>query len=179
MTRPAWIVIGAFGLAIALWVGVNMSSGNRGQEASPGVSLEEAFTRARAERKCVLVDVYTDWCSWCKKMDRETYTNTQVRAMLEKEFLVVKLNAESDAELTFNGSRMTMVEFAQQAGGGQQVAGALENRDIPAAGAIQADDPGARERADGAVAVVARAAIAGGRRRIGGAGADSDAEVTQ
>ena len=80
------------------------------------MSLEEAFTRARAERKCVLVDVYTDWCSWCKKMDRETYTNTQVRAMLEKEFLVVKLNAESDAELTFNGSRMTMVEFAQQAG---------------------------------------------------------------
>jgi thiol:disulfide interchange protein len=78
MTRPAWIVIGAFGLAIALWVGVNMSSGNRGQEASPGVSLEEAFTRARAERKCVLVDVYTDWCSWCKKMDEDTYSDSRV-----------------------------------------------------------------------------------------------------
>jgi len=44
--------------------------------------------------KILLVDVYTDWCGWCKVMDRETYANKSVIALLNKDFICVKFNPE-------------------------------------------------------------------------------------
>jgi len=54
-------------------------------------SLEEA----RRTGKRVLIDVYTDWCGWCKKLDRDTYTDSVVVQRLNREFICVKLNPES------------------------------------------------------------------------------------
>ena len=49
-----------------------------GTASGPGVafvqgSYEDALARARAEKRLLLVDVYTDWCGWCKKLDREVF----------------------------------------------------------------------------------------------------------
>ena len=41
----------------------------------------------------IFIDVYTDWCSWCKYMDRKIYTDPQVRALASKH-VFVKLDAE-------------------------------------------------------------------------------------
>jgi thioredoxin-related protein len=90
-----------------------MSSSTR-REAARSVAFEEAFARAKTEHKSVLVDVYTDWCSWCRKMDAETYANASVRTLLDAKFLVVKLNAESQTEIVFNGQRVSMADFARQ-----------------------------------------------------------------
>ena len=50
--------------------------------------------RARAEAgQVVFVDVYTDWCSWCKYMDKKVYTDPSVRALASKH-IFVKLDAE-------------------------------------------------------------------------------------
>jgi thiol:disulfide interchange protein len=38
----------------------------------------EGYAKALKEGKIVLVDAYTDWCGWCKKMDRDTYTNPTI-----------------------------------------------------------------------------------------------------
>ena len=34
-----------------------------------------AMSEARRTGKIVMIDVYTDWCGWCKRMDRDTYAN--------------------------------------------------------------------------------------------------------
>lgn len=52
------------------------------------------YPLAKKQNKIILVDAYTDWCGWCKKMDRDTYTNSDVIKALNKDFIVIKFNPE-------------------------------------------------------------------------------------
>src|SRR5580700_4380478 len=55
------------------------------------------------EKRPILVDVYTDWCSWCKVMDNKTYSNKKVIDYLQNKFYPVKFNAETTEDVTWNG----------------------------------------------------------------------------
>jgi len=61
-------------------------------------SLAAGSAQAKLEHKYVLADVYTDWCGWCKRLDRDVFTNTKVVKYLEKDFVCVKVNAEDPKE---------------------------------------------------------------------------------
>jgi len=45
------------------------------QEQIQWMKFEEAIAANANNPKMILVDVYTDWCGWCKKMDKETFTD--------------------------------------------------------------------------------------------------------
>jgi thioredoxin-related protein len=66
------------------------------------MTLEEARQAMLKEKKPVLIDLYTDWCGWCKVMDKKTYTNSKVIAYLQEHFYPVKLNAETKDAITWN-----------------------------------------------------------------------------
>ena len=55
----------------------------------------------------VLVDVYTDWCGWCRRMDRDVYAQSDVRDYLARRFVTVKLNAEANDEASYEGKQYT------------------------------------------------------------------------
>jgi len=59
------------------------------------MSLGEAKAAMQKEKRPVYIDLYTDWCGWCKVMDKKTYTNHHVIAYLEQKFYPVKLDAET------------------------------------------------------------------------------------
>lgn len=90
------------------------------QKRSPGAiawkSFDEGTILAKQSNKKILVDVYTDWCSWCKKMDSEVYTDEKVVRLLDEQFVPVKLNAESGKAVSFQGNTLTETEFARQLG---------------------------------------------------------------
>lgn len=67
------------------------------------ISLQEAYNRTQKEPRKTIVDVYTAWCGWCKVMDRETYTNPDVIEYLNKNFYMVKLDAETRQEIVVGG----------------------------------------------------------------------------
>jgi thioredoxin-related protein len=78
--------------------------------------FDEAVERAKAENKKLLVDVYTDWCGWCKKMDKEVYANVTVGSILTRHFVLAKLNAEGPKEITYKGTKLTQRRFAAAVG---------------------------------------------------------------
>lgn len=66
-------------------------------------SLEEAQALMKKEPKKLFVDLYTDWCGWCKVMDKKTFSNEVVAEIMNKHFYAVKFNAEKGDSLSFNG----------------------------------------------------------------------------
>jgi thioredoxin-related protein len=62
---------------------------------------------ASASGRPVVVDVYTDWCRWCKQMDREVYGRADVSRYLDAKFVAVKLNAESAEAVAYRGRSLT------------------------------------------------------------------------
>lgn len=55
--------------------------------------------------KMYLIDIYTEWCGWCKMMDRKTFSDSKVQKRLEKEFNLIKLNAEAKTDIEFDGEQ--------------------------------------------------------------------------
>lgn len=62
--------------------------------------FEEALATAKAEEKKVLVDVYAPWCSFCRRMHVETYSNAEVQSYLADNFVATRVNAD-DPEDTY------------------------------------------------------------------------------
>ena len=58
-------------------------------------SLEQITNLSATEKKPILIDIYTDWCHYCKVMDATTYKNDSVINYLQKHFYRLKFNAES------------------------------------------------------------------------------------
>ena len=65
------------------------------------LKFEEDVKANESQKKMLFVDVYTDWCGWCKKMDKDTFTDPKVIEYINTNFYAVKLNAE-DTQRTFN-----------------------------------------------------------------------------
>jgi thioredoxin-related protein len=70
---------------------------------------EQAMELNEKEPRKIFVDVYTDWCGWCKRMDKSTFTDPAVAEYLSKNFYPVKFNAEQKEDITFNGKTMSYV----------------------------------------------------------------------
>jgi thioredoxin-related protein len=60
-------------------------------------NFEQALQKAKTGKKLVMVDIYTDWCGWCKRLDRDVYANGPVAEKLAKDFVSVKINPEKSA----------------------------------------------------------------------------------
>lgn len=83
------------------------------QEQIQWMKFEEAIAANAKNPKMILVDVYTDWCGWCKKMDKDTFTDPRVIAHFQKNFYAVKLNAEdTNRKFPFMGKTFTEAEMA-------------------------------------------------------------------
>ncbi|WP_186755321.1 thioredoxin family protein [Echinicola salinicaeni] len=74
------------------------------QEASiQWISFEQLEDTLEVKPKKVFIDFYTDWCSYCKKMDRKVFTKTEVIKRINKEYYAVRMDAESQDSIRFDG----------------------------------------------------------------------------
>jgi thiol-disulfide isomerase/thioredoxin len=58
-------------------------------------SWANVLSIASKEKKLIFVDAYTDWCSWCKVMDNETFSDPEVAKFMNDKFVPVKYEMET------------------------------------------------------------------------------------
>ena len=75
------------------------------------LSWNEAYELSQTDKnpKKIFIDVYTDWCGWCKKMDKDTFQNPEVAAYMQANFYMVKLDGEGKEEITYNGKTFKFI----------------------------------------------------------------------
>ena len=62
----------------------------------------------------ILVDIYTGWCGWCKKMDENTFTDPTVVEFLNRNYVLVKFNAEQKEAIKYQGETFELVKIGRR-----------------------------------------------------------------
>lgn len=78
------------------------------------ITFEEAEAKSQVEKRKIFVDVYTDWCGWCKKMDASTFQDEDIGDYLNAHFYSIKFDAEQKEDVTFNGKVYKYVKYGKK-----------------------------------------------------------------
>jgi len=69
------------------------------------LTFEQPEDSLKVQPKKVFVDFVADWCTYCRKMDRVVFTDTQVINLLATKYYAVRMNIESRDTIEFGGTR--------------------------------------------------------------------------
>jgi thioredoxin-related protein len=92
------------------------------------MSFEEALEKSKTEKRKIFVDVYTDWCGWCKVMDKNTFSEPAVAKVLNENFYPVKFDAEQTKDIEFAGRTFKFIPSGSK--GVHELAAALLNNQL-------------------------------------------------
>lgn len=92
------------------------------------MTFEEAVERSKVEKRKIFIDVYTDWCGWCKVMDKNTFSDPKVAELLNTKFYPVKFDAEQREDVVFQGTTFRFIPYGNR--GTHQLAAALLNNQL-------------------------------------------------
>lgn len=75
--------------------------------------LAAALAESRRAGKPTLVNVVTEWCGWCKRMDKTTYADPAVRDYVVRSFIPARIDAENDRlRVRYEGEVRSHRQFA-------------------------------------------------------------------
>lgn len=92
------------------------------------ITFEEAIELSKSNPRKLLIDIYTDWCGWCKKMDQDTYANPKLASYINENYYAVKFNAEQREDIVFDGHTFKFIPNGSR--GVHQLAAALTNNQL-------------------------------------------------
>lgn len=78
------------------------------------ITMDQAFEAIKKEPRKIVIDVYTDWCGWCKVMDKNTFSDAKVADFVNKKYYAVKLNAEQGGEIQVGDKKYTYPQLASE-----------------------------------------------------------------
>jgi clan AA aspartic protease (TIGR02281 family) len=67
------------------------------------LSWEQAVAKMEKEPRKIMVDVYTDWCGWCKRMDATTMEDPKIVKLIGEKYYAVKMDGEGKKDIVFRG----------------------------------------------------------------------------
>ena len=91
------------------------------------LSFEEAVELNKESPKKILINIYTDWCGWCKRMDKDTYEKEFIVNEINTNYYAVKLNAEQKEAIEFDGHTFRFIVSGRR-GVHELAAGLTQNK---------------------------------------------------
>jgi thioredoxin-related protein len=98
--RLFWVIIFTI-------IGNNLSFA---QDALQWTTLENAEALAAKTGKKIMIKAYTDWCGWCKVMDKETFPDQYVSKVLNDNYVSVRFNTEKNTDVSWGGVPYKLVK---------------------------------------------------------------------
>jgi len=80
------------------------------------LSIKEALEKQKKEPRKIIMDVFTDWCGWCKYMDKTTFEDPNIIAYISANYYAVKFNAEGSDTVIYKNKEYTNSLPEQQNG---------------------------------------------------------------
>ncbi|PQV62849.1 Thioredoxin-like [Abditibacterium utsteinense] len=101
----------------------NLATKNEGKTSSKAngivweADFESAMQRARAENLPIMIDFYTDWCGWCKELDRQVFPS-KIVVQEAKKWVSLRINAEKrpDVAGAYGVTGYPTIVFAEKSG---------------------------------------------------------------
>lgn len=91
------------GLGLLVLVALSMAFKSADDHKVRWLSIEDAAQNVAQTPKVIMIDVYTDWCGWCKRMDATTFNTADIAAYMNKEIYPVKFDAEQKEDVQLMG----------------------------------------------------------------------------
>lgn len=86
-----------------IWLGSNIMMAQSEDGLVKWLTIKEAQELNKKQPKPLIIDIYTDWCGWCKHMMKTTYSNPNIANYINTFFYPVKFNAETKDTIEYNG----------------------------------------------------------------------------
>jgi thioredoxin-related protein len=75
---------------------------------------DEAIERSKKDKKKIFIDVYTDWCGWCKKMDKTTFAEDHIAKYINANYYAIKFDAEMTTPVMLKGTEYKHIKSGQR-----------------------------------------------------------------
>jgi thioredoxin-related protein len=118
MKRILLLLLAVLAVSPAIWADAKNKKGAQTAAAKDNevhwLTIDEVQVKMKEQPKKVYIDIYTDWCGWCKKMEATTFRSPDFVKYMNDNYYCVRLNAERKDTLRFAG-RMFYFDPAQRA----------------------------------------------------------------
>lgn len=104
ITVISLVMVSLVALAFVFRLDANGEIREQGNKKSTKIkwnTFDKGLELAQKENKLLVVDFYTDWCHWCKVMDKDTYGNKEVISLAKEKVIMSKINAETNQKFRF------------------------------------------------------------------------------
>ena len=103
---------------ILFLLGMIWSTGYSSSSAINWHDYEKGMAKAKSEQKKIFLNFYADWCTYCKKMENETFKNAKVVSYLNKNFIPIIIDSDKERKIAsdFNVKQLPTNWFLSEDG---------------------------------------------------------------
>ena len=114
---------------IALTTSLSLMSIILSAQSVNWLSWDDAMSKAQVEQRKIIIDIYTEWCTWCKKMEQTTFRDSVVVKYINDNYYAIKFDAQSKDPIVYQGKTYKF-ENGIWKGGYHQFAAAISNGQV-------------------------------------------------
>lgn len=80
-----------------------LSSLAQESKSVPWLTFEQLEDSLKSNPKPVFIEFYADWCTACKRMERDAFRNVSITVALSNDYYAVRMNVETTDSITCGG----------------------------------------------------------------------------